>query len=99
MTEQEYTVAVQQAFAALDQVVDACWKELKRKPSARKVVLRDLRSLLYSDADALAALLREVLEVGMAVQDTNGDANRIISEAMNVADYIDSKLKKGLKLV
>jgi hypothetical protein len=98
MTEQEYTDVVRKSFAALDQVVDACWREIRRKPSARKVVLRDLRSLLYDDAHAMTSLLREMQALGLAVHDTNGDASRIISDALEVSEYLDKKLKQGLKL-
>jgi len=97
--ERDYTKLVRESFAALEQVVDACWTELQRKPSARKLVLRNLRSTLYDDAQTLVLLLRDIQANGLVVEDSNGDSHRILDAAIEVSGYIDRKLAKGLKLV
>jgi hypothetical protein len=97
-TEEQYTNAVQAAFSSMDQLIDKCWEELQRKSGSRKTVLRDLRSLLYDEASSTAQLLRTIRDTGMEIQDTNGDAHRILGAAMEVVDCLDRKIKKGLKL-
>jgi hypothetical protein len=98
-TEEQYTKSVQEAFSSMDQLVDKCWEELRRKTGSRKVILRNLRALLYDEAQSTVELLRTIQATGMAVHDANGDAHRILGDAMEVVDYLDQKIKKGIKSV
>lgn len=97
--ETKYTNAVQAAFSSMDQLIDKCWEELQRKGGSRKTILRNLRALLYDEAQATVDLLKKIQATGMEVHDSNGDAHRIIGAALEVVDYLDRKIKKGITLV
>jgi hypothetical protein len=97
--EEQHTETVRAAFSSMDQLIDKCWGEIRHKPSTRIPLLRNLRALIYDEAQALVELLRHLQSSNMAVVDTNGEAQQIIDDAIDVIDYMDKKLKKGITLV